>query len=201
MINAGATNPPVSQGYEFRYNWLRFEPGGAPEERTLSLSIWPRVWVMNATRFEPDAALLSGMEAEVYQLALSSPDAVLESEDSATEAETATSRPDVLPIEALEVPAPPNNEEVVSQEDPRFRRLQFLFWKKLKPNDRLRVLLTQGVLPEMEYRTSVHWLRHGLESARAAGRLHALWQQIMSLIPAHDREPNPFPSSQEDRHT
>jgi predicted phosphodiesterase len=54
-VFSGAANPPEgSHEYPFRYNWLEFRLVGEPDKRQLRLSLWPKVWSFQDTRYVSD---------------------------------------------------------------------------------------------------------------------------------------------------
>jgi hypothetical protein len=77
-------------------------------------------------------------------------------------------------------------EEHVSQ-------LRFLFWRYLDWRQRLRVLVEVDVLPPTaEKPVSQNLERMAIEKARAEGKLAAVWDSMMRLLPPDKQRPNPF---------
>lgn len=58
---------------------------------------------------------------------------------------------------------------VITRDNKDFRRLQFLFWKKLDRNQRIRVLAELDMLP-YDFEAPLVWLRRGVkESSKSFG--------------------------------
>jgi len=86
-----------------------------------------------------------------------------------------------------------NTENPVSRDDPRYHKLQFLFWNKLTFEQRVYVLTADlPILPEGIQEPK--WLSFGLEVARKKGVLSSLWDSVnKQLSPEIQHEqPNPF---------
>ena len=79
----------------------------------------------------------------------------------------------------------------VTQNDSRFRRLQFLFWKELDRNQRISVLAELDMLPD-DFEAPPVWLRRGLDAARRQGKLQELWTSVMLCLPDNQQKHNPF---------
>jgi GTPase-associated adaptor domain len=75
-----------------------------------------------------------------------------------------------------------------------FDRLRYLFWRYLDWRQRLKVLVDVDALPKTSDQPVPQTLeRVALETAaKIPGKLHALWDAIMPLIPEDKRGNNPF---------
>ena len=184
-IHAGATNPPAEDGYEFRYNWLTLSMCSVEDKRQLVVALWPRVWTLASTGFVADTNILQGQEHKDFSLVLS--EAVTEAEEESEENHIV---PDLVDPDEGELSVS-ENERCVARDDGDFRRLQFLFWKKLDRNQRILVLAELGILPN-DFQMQPVWLRRGLDAARYQGRLRELWDSVMRCLPDDQKESNPF---------
>jgi hypothetical protein len=186
-VYAGATNPPTEDGYEYRYNWLVLSVRTVNDGRQLAVSFWPRIWDPSTTRFIADTSYPEGQEYRDFYLSL----ARAESQSAEEVTESLVTSSPVGPF--MEGASLPENEHYVTRDDKDFRRLQFLFWKKLDRNQRVHVLAELGMLPDDSQLQPI-WIRRGLDAARHQGKLRELWDSVMSRLPTDQREPNPFSS-------
>lgn len=198
-VQAGATNPPAANGYQFRYNWLTFSLEMLEAGKHLVVTLWPRVWTTELTRFTADSNLLGGELCKEFSFLINKPDEKLRRDAMITYGD-----------QSIEELADTDNENDylskvnidmfrVKREDQDFRRMQFLFWKKLKRQERLTVLVELGLLPDLGYTLTPDWIRHGLEIARNTGKLYELWESMMRYIPPEQREANPFLYHEEEK--
>ena len=91
-----------------------------------------------------------------------------------------------------EVPASSGSLPIVSKDDPRLRTLEYWFWKKLGPEQRINVLAS--ALGEWSVKADQpKLLRAGLDMVRQQRRLAHLWDAIRNQIPPEAQDiPNPF---------
>lgn len=195
-VHAGATNPPAQDGYEFRYNWLTFSIYTSNGIRQMIVTVWPRVWTTSGTGFVPDRNLISGRESADYRLTLSSivPSVGIEELEKAS-LQTELTRVNDTADRDIGLD---RRGIIGSMENDAFRRLQYLFWKKLDQHQRLQLLIELHVLPELGPVLSSVWLRRGLETAKNQGLLYELWDNLMKMLPEDQQEPNPFLPLEED---
>lgn len=193
-IRAGATCPPSEDGYEFRYGWLRLSVQTTDASRQLVVSFWPRVWSAASTQFSADRNRLSGQKNKDFYLTL--PEVKLKTTATMPETqktEPGPSMPSLPDNDAGEGPIMPESGPLISRDDQSFRRLRFIFWKKLDRQQRVRVLVELGMVPD-EFQLTPVWLHRGVEAARHQGKLRDMWDSVMAHLPSDQQEPNPFSS-------
>jgi hypothetical protein len=78
-----------------------------------------------------------------------------------------------------------------------FDRLRYLFWRYLDWQQRLKILVDVDALPKTAEQPVPQTLeRVALETAaRSEGKLYALWEAMMPLLPQEKRATNPFKSN------
>ncbi|WP_143206202.1 metallophosphoesterase [Singulisphaera sp. GP187] len=179
-IYAGATNPPeTGAGYPYRYNWLEFALAEDRAERRLRVTIHPRVWDYERTRFAADLARLNGETSFVAEVACPN----------------FQPAPAVAPaIPSLDSPQVTLVGETMAEQGTRdFERLQYYFWTYLDWHDRLKALVEIDVLPATRTQPVPQTFeRMALETAKKNGRLEALWDVVMRSVPIEKRGENPF---------
>jgi len=188
-VHAGAVCPQTEDGYEFRYNWLTLSVSATEAGYKLIVVFWPRVWTFASTEFVADTNRLQGQEHKDFSLLLSGETAEMVL-DGRTEANEDHIVPSLVDPD-VEEPSKSEGRQCIARGDRGFRRLQFLFWRKLDRNQRVHVLAELNMLPE-DFQMPPVWLRRGLDAARHQGRLRELWDTVMSHLPVEQREPNPF---------
>jgi predicted MPP superfamily phosphohydrolase len=189
VVQAAATNPPAEDGYEFRYNWLTLSTCVEGDSCQLAVTVWPRVWLFNNTSFSADYNILQGNEYKDFYLTL--PEIVMETtvEEMEMPEENCT-MPSFVDSDGEDSSMAEGNQGV-TRDDSEFRRLQFLFWKELDRNQRIRVLAELDMLP-YDFEAPPVWLRRGLDAARRQGKLQDLWDSVMNCLPDVQQEHNPF---------
>lgn len=183
-VYAGALNPPESGGvYIFRYNWIELSLHIEGDKQFIRVTIYPRVWDHDLTRFVADTQKLpNNNELGYFDFAcpnynkppINSPP------EASTESKVATAGEGVT---------------VEEQHALDYQRLQFFFWSYLDDwHDRIRILVDLDLLPDTRSQPVPHTLeRLALERAEGADKLHALWEAVMVHVPVTKRKPNPFP--------
>ena len=197
-IFAGATNPPTDPvNYGYAYNWIEFSCDHKCEKPSLKMEIYPRIWVQENVRFEPDHRRLGGA-TDFVTVEVACQNLSPEVEDVATIAvepspgfANSTSPEVLLPTPALQAIAGNNPMTNRSQD---FDRLRYLFWQYLDWQQRLKILVEADALPKTATQPVPQTLeRLALENvATDTAKLRAMWESIMPLIPAPKRAPNPF---------
>jgi calcineurin-like phosphoesterase family protein len=197
-IYAGATNPANDEEMDFRYNWIELSIETFSKTKCLKIIIWPRVWT-SSTKFGPDTIGLKGKKskeilidipkeeiAAIQNQTIPEPPPFPES-GSGSEKQIDSRKQPILKIETE-----PIETQIISESDPRFTRLEFLFWKKIQRDERSQILVDLKILPETENEIIQTWMRHGLHLARKKEMLHDLWEKVMSCLPPEEQEGNPF---------
>jgi hypothetical protein len=187
-VFSGAVNPPEgSHEYPFRYNWLEFQLAGEPAARKLCLSVWPKVWSFQETKYVLDRQGLGEKQCHTFDvlcpkftpevIPVASPSAVTPAADSA------------LP-----------GEVTMENHDRDFERLKYFFWTYLDWQERLKVLVSLDCLPKATAQPMPQTLEHlALRTARQKGRLEELWDHTMASVPKDQQLPNPY-KLREDNH-
>lgn len=180
VIGSGAVTPEHSAyPYIYRYNVLEFSlndgPIGCP---ALAVTIYPRIWVTERTRFGADSTRLAGQESATFLLAC----------------------PQFNVAPPISTTAHAGNEQphfghIAMQpiSDEGFERLRYLFWRYLDGRARLQVLVQADILPAVVQAPLPQTVEHlALERAKAEDKLAKVWDLVMPHIPTEKRGPNPF---------
>jgi predicted phosphodiesterase len=185
-VYAGATNPPETGGaYPYRYSWLEFTLHIEGDRQFIRVTVYPRVWEHNLTKFVADKNLLnSSNDFASFNLLCPS---YKKQPAAATDPTT------------LSGPASPIAMEGVMTDEPTaqdIQRLQYFFWSYVDEwQDRMRILVTLDLLPDTKNQPVPHTLeRLALDRAKTGDKLHALWEAVMPHVPIAKRKPNPFPA-------
>jgi hypothetical protein len=208
VIYAGAANPP-EKAYSYTYNWLEFSYEKKNGQRYLIVEAFPRVWVQQSVRFDPDRMRLGGPEESVRieisclnldprtdEQHLGAVEPVHGTAGTAPVREASAEPSSSAPLIPQPLPAPQGGS-TMNIHTTGFDRLRYLFWQYLDWRQRLKVLVDVDALPNTVDRPVPQTLeRLALETAAKDGqKLHALWEAIMPLIPEEKRGANPFPSN------
>ena len=180
-VFSGAVNPPEgSPEYPFRYNWLEFRLVGEPTARKLNLSLWPKVWSFQETKYVLDRQGLG--EKQFHSFDVPCP-------KFEPEAVVADASKSAGPGESCELPREVNMQEP----DRDFERLKYYFWTYLGWQERVKVLASLDVLPGTITQPQPQTLEHlALRAAQQKGKLRELWDMTMASVPPEDQAPNPF---------
>ena len=139
MLSAGAAAPPkVGDGYNFTYNLLIFD--WDPDTDAVKVTIVPRSWSPQHTRFEADSRSL-GSDVRVFVLGCpnfrsSTVDVVVVPHESAAVAERCPEKNQVTCESDV-------NEGMLE----KYKLVLLLFFRDLTPSQRLSVLGKLGALP------------------------------------------------------
>ena len=182
-IFAGATNPAPGEGYNFRYNWMELDTSYEDEAHKLSVTIHPRIWDEEQTKFVPDLNRLGGNSSKTVQL--NCPNFVVSNNKSGEASKEYLNQEDTgMMME--------QKDSTVNFED-GFADLRYFFWKYLDWQQRLEVLVELDLLPATRTQPVPQTLEKlALERASKTGKLFDLWNKIMKFIPAAEQEENPF---------
>ena len=180
-VFSGAVNPPEgSQEYPFRYNWLEFQLAGEPNARKLRLSLWPKVWSFQETKYVLDKQGLGDKQFHTFDV----PCPRFEPEAIAAAAPHAAGSNE---------PLHPLAKANMCDSDREFERLKYFFWTYLGWQDRVKVLASLDVLPSTIKQPQPQTLEHlALRAARQKGKLRELWDMTMASVPPEEQAPNPF---------
>lgn len=187
-VYSGAVNPPEgSHEFPFRYNWLEFRLAGEPNSRSLSLSLWPKVWSYQKTRYILDREGLG--ERPFHEFEVPCPQFTPETETLPPAVQESGSA-------RISIVAPPTlqrTEVIMEEHDPDFERLKYYFWTYLDWQERLKVLVGLDCLPKMPSQPMPQTLEHlALRTAQQKHRLSELWDQTMALVPPDQQLANPY---------
>jgi hypothetical protein len=198
-IFAGATNPPTDpNNYGYAYNWIEFSCDHKNEIPGLTMKIFPRIWVQENVRFEPDHRRLGGAKDSVtvdvscQNLFPRVPEEVVVVIEEPAQDTVASPPPeDSLSTTARQTA---KGEVPMTNSSQDFDRLRYLFWQYLDWQQRLKILVDADALPKTATQPVPQTLeRLALENvAGDAAKLRAMWESIMPLIPNQKRGPNPF---------
>lgn len=179
VISSGAVTPENAiEPYVYRYNVLEFSLIQQERDPRLAITIYPRVWIRERTRFDADSARLGGRESAIFELRC--PQFRLLPNHAAGAQVSAAAVANGDPV-----------MQAVSAE--AFAHLSYFFWRYLGWQDRLTILVQADVLPRGSDAPLPQTVEHlALERARTEGKLGQLWELMMPLVPAERREPNPF---------
>ena len=180
IISSGALTPEnAAEPYIYRYNVLEFSIVEHSECPRLVVTVYPRVWVPEATRFKADSGRLNSSSAECARFELECPQF---KRKPLVQVPAQAGTRDPLPGDAL-----------VDKETEEFSRLTYFFWRYLKWQDRLKLLVQADTLPRTPDAPLPQTVeRLALQRARDEGKLEMLWHLIMELVPQEKRESNPF---------
>ena len=206
VVFAGATNPPDGEAYGYRYNWLEFSFEERAGHHHLIVEIYPRAWNQHNVRFDADHSRLVA-PAEFARIEIACPNVHPEPEQERPNAAGPAESPVAARMaESVSLSSTALTEEPVSSEPGRanmntdsvgFDRLRYLFWRYLDWQQRLKILVDVDVLPKTAEQPVPQTLeRVALETAaKSEGKLYALWEAMMPLLPQDKRATNPFKSN------
>jgi predicted phosphodiesterase len=179
VIASGAVTPDnAHEPYIYRYNVLEFALSGDAASPHLTVTIFPRIWVPELTRFSADTNRLSGRESASFTLPC--PQFRL---PAAIQAGLAAN---TLGHENVAIEATDGQSE-------SFAKVNYFFWRFLTWQQQLTVLVEADVLPVDVKAPSLQAIAHkALQRAKSEGKLGSLWERIMALVPVEKREQNPF---------
>jgi len=179
VISSGAVTPEhATAPYIYRYNVLQFSLDQSEGEPCLAVTVFPRVWVLERTRFDADSARLGGRESTTFMLRC--PQFKLPVNRTPSEVSISTDSTNGDP-------------DMDARDSEPFARLSYLFWRYLGWQERLKVLVQADVLPKAPQAPLPQTVEHlALDRARKEGKLGQLWKLTMQFVPEAQREPNPF---------
>ena len=168
VIASGALTPEHARDpYIYRYNVIEFALGENSHDRLLRSQYFLECGIFNYV-LRRHHSRLRGRESAKF--ALPCPQFRL----PASGAQSLTSA------------VPSENEE-------KFVRVGYFFWRFLNWQQQLKVLVETDILPTTPSVPRLQTVAHmALERARADGKLSQLWEKIMVFVPVANREPNPF---------
>ena len=188
------------------YNWMEFSCEERAGHHHLVVEIYPRAWNQHNVRFDADHNRLVP-PAEFVRIEIACPNLRPEPEQEPANAiGPAESTVAARMAESVSLSSTSLTEEPVSSgaggaimnaDTVGFDRLRYLFWRYLDWQQRLKVLVDVDALPKTADQPVPQTLeRVALETAaRSEGKLHALWDAMMPLIPKEKRAANPFKSN------
>ena len=150
----------------------------------MSITVHPRTWDHLGDAFFADTNRIGGMPAKTFKI---------KCPKFMGSAAPKTGRRD---IGATAVIVGKDDEPIetamMAPPDPHFKRLQYLFWKYLRWQERLTVLASLRLLPPGDSRVPEAVEREALDLAREKGSLKSLWDAVMQHVPSEKREKNPY---------
>lgn len=180
-VFSGAVNPPEgSPEYPFRYNWLEFRLVGEPATRAVSLSLWPKVWSFQETKYVLDRQGLRERQFHTFDVPC-----------PRFQPEIAT---DTVRLSAgLDDPILRPQEVTMQETDRDFERLKYYFWTYLGWQERIKVLASLDLLPNALTQPMPQTLEHiALKAAQQRGKLRELWDNTMAFVPTENQSDNPY---------
>jgi len=175
VLGSGAVTPEhASDPYTYRYNLLKFEHVQDESGHWLAVTVYPRKWNRNETKFKPDWDALNGGDSVTFKLK-----SLQFGQPPLTGAALQAARP-VVPLETgVPCPAPAT--------------LRHFFWRHLDWRARINVLVKIGTLPPApEVPLPQHLEADAIGRAEAQNRVAELWALVMEYVPEGVRPPNPF---------
>lgn len=175
VLGSGAVTPEhASDPYIYRYNLLAFEHVKDQSGHSLAVTVYPRIWSRNETRFKPDWDSLNGEQSVTFMLRS------LQFGLQPLAGAAARAARTVMPLET-EVPcASP-------------AMLRHFFWRHLDWRERMNLLLRMGTLPPSPEIPLPHHVEAGaIAQTAASNRLAELWTLVMEHVPEDLRTSNPF---------
>lgn len=175
VLGSGAVTPEhASDPYVYRFNLLKFEHVTSGSSHSLAVTVYPRIWSRNETKFKPDWDALNGEESVTFTLK-SSQFGLPPLTGAAARAARAVS-----PLQTA-LPCPPATI------------LRHVFWRHLDWRKRINVLVQIGTLPPApEVPLPQHVEADAIARAEASNRLAELWSLVMELLPEDARPSSPF---------
>jgi predicted phosphodiesterase len=178
VLGSGAVTPEhAADPHIYRYNLLSFEHLNERNRHYLAVTVHPRKWSRNETRFKPDWDALGGEESVTFKLRSSQ-----FGQQPLTGAGLLAAR-DVLPLETAVPCSPP-------------ALLRHFFWRHLDWRTRINVLLKIDALslaPEVPLPQHVE---EGVIGSPTCGSLS--WKRCLEacglLIPSHKETSNAWPN-------
>jgi 3',5'-cyclic AMP phosphodiesterase CpdA len=211
VIFAGATNPPEHLVYDYTYNWVELSCAEQDGQHYLVVEVFPRVWVQEKVTFDANRKRLGAQGDSVKVKILCDNVCPTSAPDGTPHTEMVENSPELKQIvdsPTAKTPFPgssgdsspygPQGGSTMQTNDAAFDRLRYLFWRYLNWRQRLKVLVDVDALPHSADQPIPQTLeRVALEAAsKDAGKLYALWEAMMPLVPEEKRETNPFPKSE-----
>jgi hypothetical protein len=156
------------------------------------VTVFPRVWVPEKTRFDPDLQRLGGKEWAEFEIAC--PSVMVEQK-----APVATTKSPTLGTGKAATASTFGTKTAgaigdrMANEEEALAKLKLLFWRYLDWQQRLKVLVQADALPSSAAKPVPQTMeRIALENARQQGKLPAIWDAMMQYVPEEKREANPF---------
>jgi predicted phosphodiesterase len=192
---SGATNPPEHGAlYKHTYNWIEMSliPNAAGA-LALRVEVFSRAWSPDTTRFTADRPRMDDADSVSFDIICPrlKPRKI---ENAAEKLPESTVSPPRVTTAAPEMN--PKGGVQVQPSDDDIEQLQFLFWRHLDWRQRLTVLVQADVLPASAEKPVPQTLeRLAIDTAREQGKLEAVWDAMLPLLPEEKRQPNPFKAS------
>jgi hypothetical protein len=206
VIYAGATNPPEGEACGFTYNWIEFSFEERAGHHHLIVEIYPRAWNQHNVRFDADHSRLVA-PAEFARIEIACPNVHPEPEQARpnaagpAEIPVAARMAESVSLSSTALTGKPvslgTRGAIMNTDTVGFDRLRYLFWRYLDWQQRLKILVDVDALPKTAEQPVPQTLeRVALETAaRSEGKLYALWEAMMPLLPQEKRATNPFKSN------
>jgi GTPase-associated adaptor domain/Calcineurin-like phosphoesterase len=182
MLAAGATVPFKSNDtYTFTYNIIEFD--WDPDEDALAVTIHPRAWDAEHTRFEADEKRLGGKS---LPFVLGSPNfrrGVPVKVEAALAAETPQPHEDTEPIVEVVAALDSEGEPAVPPEAEGYRLVLLRFFRDLAEGERLKILVELGAVDsDSDERMTQAVERQLLDWLVREGRVTEVESMIAALI-------------------
>lgn len=197
-IFSGATNPPEREApYRHAYNWIEVESRVEDTSVKLHVTVFPRAWIPDRTRFDADLARLSGDRSRRFDIACAgvvprtTPALPERGVGIAGASGVATSL--AATSSSADNPNPKGASMNPTEDDAGLAKLKLFFWRDLDWRQRLTVLVQADILPPTADKPVPQTLEDlAIERAREDGKLAALWDATMPFLPEEKQSSNPF---------
>lgn len=193
LLESGACNPPGGAEFNYSYTWIEISVyvDESTKKPHLKVKVFPRVWAPARDRFIEDTQRLETNNGSSEFTVLAPRFATPAIEADKDKVVVATDSPLVSEeLHSIE------NEEVdksASDDDERMSRVRYIFWSKIKWQQRIEILCQLNLIGENTETKMPYDLEYwALTQAQENGLLGRLWDAMMDYLPAEERFANPY---------
>ena len=186
-VHSGAATPPTDDApYTHAYNWIEIGLRQKGGQSVLAVEVFPRAWLPEKTRFLADRRALPERDSIVFEIPCTSLRSAVPAAMNAPE-------PPLRMDQSESAPPAASAPQDAAKIEKGLIKLKFLFWRHLDWQQRLQVLVKADVLPKNADRPLPQTMeRLALDRARVDGKLRAVWDAMLPLLPSEKRDSNPF---------